>query len=105
MSQASLFEKPVNLEAAKTSHSEFRCVVGIQLSRADLRQDGGCFTASAVVACTQSAGCCGGRRVMREHGVKVLTVRDILSYGVEDHVGARVELEDLAMVVGGTPLL
>lgn len=23
--QASLFEKPVNLEAAKTSHSEFRC--------------------------------------------------------------------------------
>jgi hypothetical protein len=39
---------------------------------------------------------------MREHGVKVLTVRDILSYGVEDHVGARVELEDLAMVVGGS---
>jgi len=36
---------------------------------------------------------------MREHGVKVLTVRDILSYGVEDHVGARVELEDLAMKV------
>lgn len=58
--RASLFEKPVNLEAAKASHSEFR-------------------------------------RVMREHGVKVLTVRDILSYGVEDHVGARVELEDLAM--------
>lgn len=24
--QASLFEKPVNLEAAKASHSEFRCV-------------------------------------------------------------------------------
>lgn len=45
---------------------------------------------------------------MREHGVKVLTVRDILSYGVEDHVGARVELEDLAMKVGlkdHTPVL
>ena len=41
---------------------------------------------------------------MREHGVKVLTVRDILSYGVEDHVGARVELEDLAMKVGDLPL-
>ena len=36
---------------------------------------------------------------MRDHGVKVLTVRDILSYGAEDHVGARVELEDLAMKV------
>lgn len=36
---------------------------------------------------------------MRENGVKVLTVRDILSYGVEDHIGARVELEDLAMKV------
>lgn len=41
---------------------------------------------------------------MREHGVKVLTVRDILSYGVEDHVGARVELEDLAMKVRVPPL-
>lgn len=27
MLQASLFEKPVNLEAAKTSHSEFRCAL------------------------------------------------------------------------------
>lgn len=36
---------------------------------------------------------------MRDNGVKVLTVRDILSYGVEDHIGARVELEDLAMQV------
>lgn len=34
---------------------------------------------------------------MRENGVKVLTVRDILSYGVEEHIGARVELENLAM--------
>ena len=42
---------------------------------------------------------------MREHGVKVLTVRDILSYGVEDHVGARVELEDLAMKVRVPPLM
>lgn len=37
------------------------------------------------------------RQVMRENGVKVLTVRDILSYGVEEHIGARVELENLAM--------
>ncbi|CAL8463141.1 g2675 [Coccomyxa elongata] len=36
------------------------------------------------------------RRVMREHGVKVLTVRDIMKYGVHDHMGARVELEELA---------
>ena len=34
---------------------------------------------------------------MRECGVKVLTVRDILSYGADEHIGARVELEDLAM--------
>ena len=34
---------------------------------------------------------------MREMGIKVLTVRDILSYGADEHVGARVELEDLAM--------
>ena len=37
------------------------------------------------------------RRVMRENGVKVLTVRDILSYAAEEHIGARVELENLAM--------
>lgn len=37
------------------------------------------------------------RRVMREAGVKVLTVREILSYGVDSHVNARVALEDLAM--------
>ena len=41
---------------------------------------------------------------MRDHGVKVLTVRDILSFGAEDHVGARVELEDLAMKVPSTCL-
>ncbi len=34
---------------------------------------------------------------MRDNGVKVLTVRDILSYGVEEHMGARCELEALAM--------
>lgn len=26
----------------------------------------------------------------------MLTIRDILSFGVEDHMGARVELEELA---------
>ncbi|KAK9833540.1 hypothetical protein WJX81_003550 [Elliptochloris bilobata] len=37
------------------------------------------------------------RRVMREAGLKVLTVRDVMAYGVGDHMGARVELEELAM--------
>ena len=41
------------------------------------------------------------RRVMREMGVRVLTVREILAYGADDHVGARVELEEFAMQVGG----
>jgi arginine deiminase len=34
---------------------------------------------------------------MRENGVRVLTVREILAYGVDVHVGARVELEEFAM--------
>ncbi|KAL4439030.1 hypothetical protein ABPG77_006967 [Micractinium sp. CCAP 211/92] len=58
--RASLYEKPVNLDAAKQAHAEFR-------------------------------------RVMREKGVRVLTVREILAYGTADHVGARVELEEFAM--------
>ena len=57
--RASLYERPVNLEAAKKAHTEFR-------------------------------------RTMRAAGLKVLTIRDILSFGVEDHMGARVELEELA---------
>ena len=40
------------------------------------------------------------RRVMREKGVRVLTVREILAFGTADHVGARVELEEFAMQVG-----
>ena len=31
--------------------------------------------------------------MLREHGVKVLTVREILAFGVEEHIGARVDLE------------
>lgn len=58
--RASLYEKPVNLDAAKTAHTEFR-------------------------------------RIMRNNGVRVLTVREILAYGTEEHIGARVELEDFAM--------
>lgn len=38
---------------------------------------------------------------MRDKGVRVLTVREILSFGGEDHIGARVALEDFAMEVGG----
>lgn len=37
---------------------------------------------------------------MREKGVRVLTVREILAFGTSDHVGARVELEQFAMEVG-----
>ena len=37
------------------------------------------------------------RRVMREAGIRVLTVREVLSFGVDEHIGARVELEELAM--------
>ena len=58
--RASLYEKPVNLEAAKSAHAEFR-------------------------------------RIMRNNKVRVLTVREILAYGTEEHVGARSELEDFAM--------
>jgi arginine deiminase len=58
--RASLYERPVNLDSAKQTHSNFR-------------------------------------HVLREHGVKVLTVREILAYGVEDHIGARVDLEKMAM--------
>lgn len=36
------------------------------------------------------------RQVLRAHGVRVLTVREILAFGVEERMGARVELEDLA---------
>ncbi|KAL4539920.1 hypothetical protein Ndes2437B_g01739 [Nannochloris sp. 'desiccata'] len=58
--RASLYEKPVNLEAAKNAHAEFR-------------------------------------RIMRNNGVRVLTVREILAFGTTEHVGARSELEDFAM--------
>jgi arginine deiminase len=37
------------------------------------------------------------RQVLRDHGVRVLTVREILAYGVEEHMGARTDLEALAM--------
>eukprot|EP00879_Flechtneria_rotunda_P005256 GHRR01005541.1.p1 GENE.GHRR01005541.1~~GHRR01005541.1.p1 ORF type:complete len:392 (+),score=108.32 GHRR01005541.1:604-1779(+) len=36
------------------------------------------------------------RETLRAHGVRVLTVREILAFGVEERMGARVELEDLA---------
>lgn len=36
------------------------------------------------------------RKVMRASGLKVLTIRDILSFGVAEHLGARCELEELA---------
>ena len=35
-------------------------------------------------------------RQLRAHGVRVLTVRDILAYNVDENVSARVDLEDLA---------
>jgi hypothetical protein len=35
-------------------------------------------------------------QTLRAQGVRVLTVREILAFGVEERMGARVELEDLA---------
>ncbi len=34
--------------------------------------------------------------MLRAHGVRVLTVRESLAFGVEERMGARVELEELA---------
>ena len=42
---------------------------------------------------------------MRDKGVRVVTVREILAFGTADHVGARVELEEFAMQVGPRLLL
>jgi arginine deiminase len=39
------------------------------------------------------------RKLMRENNVRVLTVREILAYGTDKHVGARVELENFAATV------
>jgi hypothetical protein len=58
--RGSLYERPINIDSAKTMHADFR-------------------------------------RVLREHGLRVLTVREILAYGTDEHMGARVELEDIAM--------
>ncbi len=35
-------------------------------------------------------------KVLREHGVRVLTVREILAYNVDTNMSARVDLEELA---------
>eukprot|EP00798_Chlamydomonas_sp_ICE-L_P002145 gene2145-18194_t len=40
------------------------------------------------------------RTQLRELGVTVLTVREILAYNVEDNISARVDLEDLAIATG-----
>ncbi|KAF5833022.1 hypothetical protein DUNSADRAFT_10768 [Dunaliella salina] len=37
------------------------------------------------------------RNLLRTHGVRVLTVREILAYNVETNIGARVDLENLAL--------
>ena len=58
--RGSLYERPINVEQAKTTHAAFR-------------------------------------RVLREQGLRVLTVREILAYGTAEHMGARCDLEDLAM--------
>ncbi len=58
--RGSLYERPVNIDTAKTQHAQFR-------------------------------------EVLRQHDVRVLTVREILAFGVDSNMGARVELEDLGM--------
>ncbi|KAL6748381.1 hypothetical protein V8C86DRAFT_2879369 [Haematococcus lacustris] len=56
--RGSLYERPVNIETAKSQHAEFRAQ-------------------------------------LRAHGLRVLTVREVLSYNVDDNISARVDLEDL----------
>lgn len=36
------------------------------------------------------------RTVLRDHGIKVLTVREVLAHRVDVHVGARLDLEKMA---------
>lgn len=60
--RASLYEKPINLEAARKQHEGFR-------------------------------------DIMRQFGVKVLTVREVLRYAAGVNMRARTELEDYAMEV------
>ncbi|KIY99877.1 Amidinotransferase family protein [Monoraphidium neglectum] len=74
--RGSLFERPVNIESAKAHHANFR-----QASAGD----------------NYVPRHRPWPLVLREHGVRVLTVREILAHGVEEHMGARVALENLAM--------
>lgn len=37
-------------------------------------------------------------QVLRQHGVRVLTVRDILAYNVAENISARVDLEAMAFI-------
>ncbi|CAD7696331.1 unnamed protein product [Ostreobium quekettii] len=37
------------------------------------------------------------RQVLRSYGLRVITVREVLAFGADDHVAARLGLEDLAM--------
>ncbi|KAI8474870.1 MAG: hypothetical protein J3K34DRAFT_517740 [Monoraphidium minutum] len=85
--RGSLFERPVNIESAKAHHANFR--------QARARA---AFLAISGDGCPLShSRRAPGPQVLREHGVKVLTVREILAHGVEAHMGARVGLETLAM--------
>ncbi len=83
--RGSLFERPVNIEIAKAQHAEFRAQVRVLR----LGVDGG----GLLFERTGPDGCCALRTMLslfprpasqlRAHGVKVLTVREILAFDVE----------------------
>lgn len=124
--RGSLFERPVNIESARAHHANFRqarAAVPGKGAALPVEHSRACWPMR--VAAAGAVCCCGGTplarralepratrpptplhvppsrrpvlQVLREHGVKVLTVREILAHGVEQHMGARVALERLAL--------
>lgn len=97
--RASLYERPVNLDAARAAHAEFRRVM--REAGVKVREWGGGREGGGREKRESSRRARLAATAARHHPAlappQVLTVRDILSYGVDSHMGARVELEDLAM--------
>ena len=74
--RASLYERPVNLDASKKQHASFRHILrsyGVKGERGEVMG------------------------LMKWEACAVLTVRGILAYGADKFINARIQLEDLAM--------
>jgi hypothetical protein len=123
--RGSLFERPVNIESAKAHHANFRqvwCTCGGGGGLSATHSVAARISTGGPVGSTHSSRplrrklgpACSPRRappapptpraanfpqVLREHGVRVLTVREILAHGVDEHMGARVQLESMAMAM------